>query len=726
MWEHGRVRSELLSSILGHMRALIRVCDLETNRILFANDAARQGLGHQEGQSCCVDPHLEVCGCLNNQHLQAHPETILRSRWYSARGDRWYERHLQAIPLADGHFARLEVLFDPGNVQSLQILPSQSDYALRIIESIGDGVIVTDKSGVVTMMNPQAEKLTGWSDQSGIGLHFSQVFPIINAQTRMPCEDPVDEVLATGMIVGLANHTILLSRSGVEYHIADSAAPVKDSEGKIHGVILVFRDVSPDYRQREKLRRSEERFRTLMETSINAIALHEIITDDQQRPVDYRFLEVNRAFEEFTGLSAAELIGKTVLEILPNTEQIWIETYGKVALTGVPQAFENYSQELDKYFTVRAYSPTLGQFVTIFDDITERKKMEDQLREQVYRDSLTGLHNRRYLESRLLTLDRDEELPISVMIGDVNGLKIINDSMGHQKGDQLLKDVASLFLAVARPGDVVVRWGGDEFLMVLPKTTSLEAQALSSEITKRCRVVREVGLVPSIALGTATKTEQGESLSDVFRRGETNMYQRKLSSSQSRRSALVLSLQQALVEKSHETEEHARNLQKLAVSLAKKIGLSDGEVVTTSLVALLHDIGKIAISETILNKPAPLTEEEWQVMKGHCAIGYRIVSSSPDLLDVAEGVLYHHERWDGQGYPHGLSGAAIPVAARIVALADAFDAMTTDRPYRKALSRIDAMDEIAQRAGSQFDPVLAREFLLLLQQDPAGQASIDQ
>ena len=162
--------------------------------------------------------------------------------------------------------------------------------------------------------------------------------------------------------------------------------------------------------------------------------------------------------------------------------------------------------------------------------------MEDQLREQVYRDSLTGLHNRRYLESRLLTLDRDEELPISVMIGDVNGLKIINDSMGHQKGDQLLKDVASLFLAVARPGDVVVRWGGDEFLMVLPKTTSLEAQALSSEITKRCRVVREVGLVPSIALGTATKTEQGESLSDVFRRGETNMYQRKLSSSQSRRS----------------------------------------------------------------------------------------------------------------------------------------------------------------------------------------------
>ena len=153
-------------------------------------------------------------------------------------------------------------------------------------------------------------------------------------------------------------------------------------------------------------------------------------------------------------------------------------------------------------------------------------------------------------------------------------------------------------------------------------------------------------------------------------------------SEESRRSALLFSLQQALAEKSHETEEHARNLQNLAVALGRRIGLADRELVTVSLAALLHDIGKLAIPETILDKPGPLTAEEWEVMKGHSEIGYRIVASSPDLIDVAESVLYHHERWDGKGYPIGIAGCDIPITARILALVDAFDAMTTDRAYR--------------------------------------------
>jgi len=155
----------------------------------------------------------------------------------------------------------------------------------------------------------------------------------------------------------------------------------KDQEGNIHGVILVFRDVSEDYRQQEALRRSEERFRTLVETSINAIALHEIITDEEGNPVDYRFLSVNQAFEKLTGLSREDLVGKRVLEVLPDTEPYWIERYGQVALTGEPQEFEDFSQEFNKYFLVRAYSPGRGLFVVVFDDVTERKMMEMRLRE---------------------------------------------------------------------------------------------------------------------------------------------------------------------------------------------------------------------------------------------------------------------------------------------------------------------------------------------------------
>ncbi|NMB19377.1 MAG: diguanylate cyclase [Firmicutes bacterium] len=709
-------RNELLSTVVAQMHATVRVCDMQSNRILFANDQARQELGSEEGEKCCIDARAEMCSCLSNQLLEENPQKVIHSRWYNPRMDRWFERYIGAVSLPDGRLARLEIMRHAGDIQSDGLTPDLEDYARLIVESIGDAVIVTDSTGVITMMNPQAERLTGWLDARGMGKQLSDVFQVINTQTRKPVQSPVGQVLSTGKIVGLANHTTLLSRNGEEYHISDSAAPVKDSEGNIHGVVLVFRDVSEDYRQREKLRKSEERFRTLMETSINAIALHELITDSENRPIDYRFLEVNRAFEELTGLSAQELVGKTVLEVLPGTEKTWIETYGQIAQSGIPQQVEDFSQELGKHFIVRAYSPRRGQFVTVFDDITERKEMELRLREQVYRDPLTGLHNRRYLEGKLPDVNSEDQLPLSVIIGDVNGLKIINDSMGHQKGDEILKDAADVFRAVARPEDVVVRWGGDEFLIVLPKTSSLEAQTISTEITERSATTSEFGLTPSIALGYSTKTEPEDDLADVFRRAETSMYQQKMSSAQSRRSALVLSLQQALAEKSHETEEHARNLQRLAVGLAQRMELSDGEVVTSSLVALLHDIGKVAISESILDKSGPLTAEEWDVMKRHCEIGYRIVASSPDLLDVAEGVLYHHERWDGGGYPHGLVGEDIPIAARIVALADAFDAMTSDRPYRKALSRKDALAEIALKAGCQFDPALTGEFLNMLKE----------
>lgn len=703
-------RDSLFFYVLEQMQGMVHLCELHTKRILYANRLAQEELELQEGQACCREgsPHAQACGCRSTGQLLAHPEQVIHDAWYNPKTLRWYERHMQLLELAGGRLARLELSFAVNTLSGL----GEGAYWRLILESIGDGVIATDGQGVVTMINPQAEKLTGWDRTSAVGKKLGEVFRTINTQTRLPVADPVDKVLATGQIAGLANHTSLLSRDGVEYLIADSAAPVKDSEGRIHGAILVFRDVSEEYRQREALRRSEERFRTLVETSINAIALHEIITDEEGRPVDYRFLEVNRAFEQLTGLSADKLIGRTVLEVLPGTEPFWIETYGRVALTGEPAELEDFSRELGRYYSVRAYSPRPGRFVTVFEDITERRLMENRLREMVYRDFLTGLHNRRYLETQKDRWEGEENLPLSVVIGDLNGLKIINDSMGHQKGDEYLQQAAEIFQAVSRPGDLVIRWGGDEFVLLLARTDAEEAQQICARIDELSLQSGAAAL--SIALGSATKATTEETLADVLREAESRMYQQKISSAQSRRSALVLSLQQALAEKSHETEEHARSLQRLAVSLAQRVGLSDAEVVTVSLVALLHDIGKLAISESILDKPGPLSEAEWEAMRRHCEIGHRIVASSPDLVDVAVGVLHHHERWDGKGYPRGLKGEEIPIASRIVALADAFDAMTSDRPYRAALSLEEAKAEIARQAGLQFDSYLTQEFLAML------------
>ena len=710
-------KEQVLNLINRYIIAAVLVCDMETNRVLFANDFAQREMGVEEGQHCCEDVYSfsARCSCHSNEQLKENPNHVLCSEWYNSKLDRWYERQIQAVPWIDGRLARLEIHFDISHLMhSDENIFHQRAYSRLILESIGDAVIVTDNSGIIRMINPQAQKLTGWSGQTGVGRPLSEVFQIINTLTREAVPSPVEKVLQSGRTIGLANHTSLISRTGREYQIADSAAPVKDQEGNIHGVILVFRDVSEDYRQQEALRRSEERFRTLVETSINAIALHEIITDEEGNPVDYRFLSVNQAFEKLTGLSREDLVGKRVLEVLPDTEPYWIERYGQVALTGEPQEFEDFSQEFNKYFLVRAYSPGRGLFVVVFDDVTERKMMEMRLREQVYRDSLTGLHNRRYLEHQVPAYARPENLPLSVIVADINGLKIINDSMGHQMGDEVIRHVAEVFQQIAREKDLAVRWGGDEFILFLPHTTAVQAQAFCQKIYNLTIAENRTGLRPTVALGYATKTSMDEDITEILRQAETSMYQHKISSEESRRSALLFSLQQALAEKSHETEEHARNLQNLAVALGRRIGLADRELVTVSLAALLHDIGKLAIPETILDKPGPLTAEEWEVMKGHSEIGYRIVASSPDLIDVAESVLYHHERWDGKGYPIGIAGCDIPITARILALVDAFDAMTTDRAYRDALSRQEAVAEIEAGAGSQFDPDLAREFLTML------------
>jgi PAS domain S-box-containing protein len=187
----------------------------------------------------------------------------------------------------------------------------------------------------------------------------------------------VTKVIQTGRVVALANHTTLIARDGTERSIADSAAPIRNGRGAIIGVVLVFRDVSDEKRMLQALRKSEQHYRLLFNGMLDGFALHEIICDSQGNPADYRFLEINPRFEEMTGLRADDLIGRTVLEALPQTEPEWIQTYGKVALTGIPVHFERYTSALNRYFEVTAYRPAPGQFVTIFMDVTERRKAEE-------------------------------------------------------------------------------------------------------------------------------------------------------------------------------------------------------------------------------------------------------------------------------------------------------------------------------------------------------------
>ena len=312
-----------------------------------------------------------------------------------------------------------------------------------------------------------------------------------------------------------------------------------------------------------------------------------------------------------------------------------------------------------------------------------------------------------------------------MIIGDVNGLKLVNDAFGHNVGDELLKGMADLIAASCRKDDILVRWGGDEFLLLLAQTDYQNAEAVCRRIQSKCREGKVQHLQPSIALGYAVMEQEDQNIQDLFRIADERMYRNKLLESRSARNSIIVSLQQTLYEKSTETEQHAERLKNLALAIGDRIGMPQNQRDDLVLLAKLHDIGKIAIPEEILNKPGRLTDTEWDTMKKHPDIGYRIIQSVPDLAHVAEAVLAHHERWDGGGYPRGLKQTEIPLISRIIAIVDSFDAMTHQRVYQDGVNREAALAEIARCAGSQFDPGLAALFLKIVAGETDAAAALE-
>lgn len=281
-------------------------------------------------------------------------------------------------------------------------------------------------------------------------------------------------------------------------------------------------------------------------------------------------------------------------------------------------------------------------------------------------------------------------------------------------GDQLLKETAEIIKSASPKNSFSARWGGDEFIILLPKTNFIEAGELANSMTELASKAQIGSLQLSISIGWETKNDVEESIKDVFKKAEDYMYRRKLFESPSMRGKTIKAILHTLHEKNKREEQHSKRVAKLCKLLGQELNLNDKEVAELEICGLFHDIGKIAINESILNKPAKLTDEEWTEMKRHSEIGYRILSAVNDMAEIANYVLAHHERWDGLGYPKGLKGEEIPVQARIIALVDSYDAMTSDREYRKALSDEYAIGEIERNAGIQFDPELARKFVQIL------------
>lgn len=356
----------------------------------------------------------------------------------------------------------------------------------------------------------------------------------------------------------------------------------------------------------------------------------------------------------------------------------------------------------------------LGKVLTIVD-ISEVKRREKEILYLSYHDVLTGLYNRTYLEETILRLDTPRQFPFSVIMGDVNGLKMTNDVFGHDEGDNLLRNVSKLLKQISRSEDIVGRWGGDEFVILLPKTSDEEAHMITKRIIRAFDEIDDShnikGIRPSISLGYGVKNTPDENIFEILKIAETNMYKRKMLSKESMYSSVISSMKTALYEKSHETEDHTNRLYNTCLSVAKHYDLTSDEFSDLELLCMLHDVGKIGIPDDVLKHPGSLSETQWVEMKKHSEIGYRIALATPELKTVATYILSHHEKFDGTGYPKGLKGETIPLLDRILGVADAFDAMIHDRIYRKALSKADAFQELKNCAGTQFDPEIVELFI---------------
>lgn len=531
-----------------------------------------------------------------------------------------------------------------------------------------------------------------------------------NAEQSLELEQ---EILKTGKpVIGMIEKLVRLD--GRTTWASTSKYPLFDRKGNIIGTWGISRDITEYETAKAALRLSEAKHKAMIENITDVIAIK-----NNEGLVTYISPNINKLF----GWTPEEILGSNLKNLItplsPKNDLEQELSPAEDNAISITECAFRHKDGMDRAIHLTAVNlsanPDIGGILINFHDISESKQRENEILYLSYHDALTGLYNRAFFDEEKKRLDTSRQLPISIIMGDVNGLKLTNDGFGHNEGDKLLITIARILKAACRQEDIVSRIGGDEFCILLPSTPYEIAQTISDRITEACIAYKKadnnLAVQPSIALGYATKTTADECIDSVQKDAEDFMYKRKLLDHKSTHSSMISSIKATMTQTSHQTEEHSERMVKLSRALGREMKLSDQQLVDLDLLSTLHDIGKICIQESILNKPGKLTSAEWVEIKKHPEAGYRITQASMELTRVAQYILCHHERWDGTGYPGGLAGEDIPLLSRIIAVVDAFDAMTQDRPYRKAMAREVAIDEIVVNAGSQFDPDVARTFV---------------
>jgi diguanylate cyclase (GGDEF)-like protein/PAS domain S-box-containing protein len=613
----------------------------------------------------------------------------------------WYENRI--FKLSTGEIVAIYDDVTDKTLANNKLEESEKKYS-SYIENAPNAVSIIDKRGRYLDVNKTASLMTGYTREELLNMNWRDLTP---DESKNRASELFGILIEKGSVSGELQY---IHKNGSRRWRSIDAVRLSED------MYLNFSsDITDRLQIRDALRNSEERFRIAQEMSPDGFTILHPVRSEAGKTIDFTWVYENKAIARMNQTDPKEVIGKRVLDIFPRHSGTSIfEAYKKAADTGEVQIIEeiNVGEVISNPIWLRLVVVSMGQDIAILSqDITQRKTVESKLLHLSYHDQLTGLYNRRFFEEEIKRIDTDQNLPLSVIMCDVNGLKLVNDSFGHASGDMLLKRAAEAIRNACREKDVIARVGGDEFVVLLPGTTAKETLQIANQIKEHQSAESNANIELSISYGYDTKTTDKQSLIEILANAENHMYRHKLYERSSLRSKTIDLIMNTLFEKSSREAAHSSRVSNICHAIAIKMNLDEHTVNQVRIAGLIHDIGKIGIDEGILNKTGNLSLEERSDVERHPETGWRILSSTDEFSDLADFVLNHHEKWDGSGYPNQIKGEEIQLEARIIAIADAYDAMTSQRSYRNVLSKKDAIQELTRCSGMQFDPRIIDVFV---------------
>lgn len=595
--------------------------------------------------------------------------------------------------------------------ESISKLEALNRSQTALINSIQDLVFVLDHQLVLREYYYRENKLLYMEPEQVLNKPFEEIgFP-----------KPTSEIIKQALVKTLESRKPQRTEYYLDLptgrHWFDSQMSIIPGDDIIKDKVLcTIRDITFRVEMEEILYNEKEQFKTTL------LSLGDgVISTDKQGNI----LVINKVAKELTGWTQEDALGKPLKEVYRTIDEITRvpseNPVQKVLLAGGIVECDSHTLLVAKSgkeilieecaAPIRSSNGDTTGIVIVFRDVTDRREKQKEIEYLSFHDPLTDLYNRRFISESINELDTEDNLPLAIMVLDVNGLKLTNDAFGHGMGDQLLKAVSRILKSQARPEDIIGRIGGDEFVILLSQTDEEQARITMNKIMDKASQTTLDSVIVSLAAGLAVKTSMDQDINNTRTNAENNMYKNKLKYGKIMRSQTIETVLRNINLKYESEQIHTERVSLYCEAIARAMGFREADIQNIKTAGSLHDIGKITLPAEILNKPTKLTYEEYEVIKRHSETGYQMLRSVEEYVCLSPSVLYHHERWDGKGYPCGLKEEEIPIQSRIIAVADVYEAMTAKRPYQKTKSKEEAIAELQRCSGTQFDPEIVNVFV---------------